>query len=102
MSGRGLIGSKWVSSILEALMERKKMRFSEIMRSLGITDKVLSEKLSGLLEQGLVTREVKEDRSTTYSLTGKGRKLAVKLAELDEILKGEVQVPSRVEKIRRS
>ena len=86
MSLSRLIGSKWVFNILEALMERKTMRFSEIMRSLGITDKVLSEKLSGLLEQGLVTREVREDRSTIYSLTGKGCKLTAKLAELNKFL----------------
>ncbi|MEE8402856.1 MAG: archaellum operon transcriptional activator EarA family protein, partial [Candidatus Hydrothermarchaeaceae archaeon] len=79
---------KWVSSILELLTVGGIMRFSEIMRSLSITDKILSEKLSSLLEHGLVTREVKEDRSTIYSLTEKGRKLAAKLAELDEILRG--------------
>ncbi len=89
MSPSRLIGSKWVSSILKLLRERETMRFSEIMRSLGITDKVLSEKLDGLLEHGLVTREVKEDRSTVYSLTEKGRKLVAKLVELDEILKDE-------------
>lgn len=89
MAGRTLIGSKWVFSILGLLGEDGTMRFSEIMRSLCITDKVLSEKLGGLLEHRLVTREVKEDRSTVYSLTEKGRNPAAKLAELDEILKGE-------------
>lgn len=91
----GLIGSKWVFSILELLIEKETMRFSEIVRSLDITDKVLSEKLGCLSEHGLVTREVKEDRSTVYSLTEKGRKLAAKLAELNEILKGGGQFPTR-------
>ena len=86
MSLRKLIGSKWVSDILSLLMKKDSMRFSEILDALGISDKVLSEKMSEMQNYGLVTRDVQGDRSTLYSLTEKGRKFAVKLAELDEIL----------------
>ena len=80
------IGSKWVSEILVLLTDNESMRFSDIMNALGVTDKVLSEKMGDLQGYGLAVKEVKDDRSTTYSLTGKGRKFAVKLAELNKML----------------
>lgn len=80
------IGSKWVSEILILLTEKDAVRFSDVMNALGVTDKVLSGKMGDLQKHGLVNKEVKEDRSTVYSLTEKGRKFAVKLAELNEML----------------
>lgn len=86
MAPAKFVGSKWVSEILILLMDNKNLRFSEIMSSLGVTDKVLSEKMKELKGHKLVTRMVKEDRSTVYSLTKRGRRFAVKLAELNEML----------------
>lgn len=81
------IGSKWVPEILTLLADNKGMRFSDIMNNLDITDKVLSEKMTDLQKYSLVNKDVKGDRSTFYSLTGKGREFAVKLVEMDKLLK---------------
>ncbi len=84
-----LIGSKWVPDILKLLMDNETLRFSDIMSSLDITDKVLSEKMKELQRYKLITRTLREDRSTIYSLTEKGRKLSIKLVELNEILESQ-------------
>ena len=89
MAQTKLIGSKWVQEILKLLMDNETLRFSEIMSSLDITDKVLSEKMRELQKYKIVTRTVREDRSTIYSLTEKGKKLSGKLAELNEILESQ-------------
>ncbi len=87
MSGYSrLFWSKWTIDILKLLSENSDMRFSEVMSSLDITDKVLSEKLGELVGHDLVVRTLHVDRTTTYSLSEKGRRAVEKLAELDKIM----------------
>lgn len=73
-----LIGDKWTVLVLRDLMPGTK-RFSELMKSVtGVSQKVLTEKLRKMEENGLVTREVYPEvpPRVEYTLTDLGRSLA--------------------------
>lgn len=79
-----LLGKRWNGLILASL-EQGPAGFSELSRSLGgISDSVLSERLTELAEAGLVTRTVGGGRpvSVAYSLTDGGAALAPVLLAL--------------------
>jgi DNA-binding HxlR family transcriptional regulator len=68
---------KWMVLIIRDLVEGPK-RFNELKRTLpGITSKTLSERLSALVEEDIVTRTVYNEVpvKVEYSLTKKGKEL---------------------------
>ena len=72
-----LIGVKWKVLIIRDLMTGTK-RFNELMRSVtGITQKVLTQNLKALEQDGLVVRTVIPDTPprTEYRLTERGKSL---------------------------
>lgn len=72
-----VIGGKWKVMILYMLME-KTHRFSELKRTIpGITQKMLTQQLRELEEDGLVSRKVypQVPPKVEYSLTDFGRTL---------------------------
>ncbi len=72
-----IIGSKWTMLLLHNLCEGKK-RFGELQRSLpGISPKTLSERLSELEKEGIITKKVFAEvpLHVEYSLTKKGESL---------------------------
>ena len=72
-----LIGRRWSGAILAALAEGP-MRFAELAGSVpGMSDRLLSERLKELEQEGIVEREVESDTPVrvSYSLTKKGRDL---------------------------
>ena len=80
----GLLGKRWNGVILGTLMEGS-ASFSEVRRALnGISDSVLSERLSELATAGLVTRTVDAGPpiSVAYTLTESGRGLMPALTEI--------------------
>ncbi|HEX8753017.1 MAG TPA: helix-turn-helix domain-containing protein [Solirubrobacterales bacterium] len=79
-----LIGKRWTGAIICALTERP-MRFREVARSVpGLSDRLLSQRLRELEEEGLVCREVEAGAPVrvTYSLTEKGQDLDPAIREL--------------------
>jgi DNA-binding HxlR family transcriptional regulator len=73
-----LIGRRWTGAILFLLL-RDRLRFSGLRAGIPeITDRMLSERLRELEEEGIVQREVVRDAPVRveYSLTEKGRALA--------------------------
>ena len=73
-----LIGGKYKSTILYALMEFQVVRFNELKRSIGaISYKTLSADLKELETDGLVHREAYPQipPKVEYSLTERGRSL---------------------------
>ena len=79
-----LIGKRWTGAILCALTERP-LRFGELVRTIpGLSDRLLSQRLRELEEEGLVEREVAPGAPVrvTYSLTEKGAGLQPAIAEL--------------------
>src|SRR5690349_11358542 len=79
-----LIGKRWTGAIVCALTERP-MRFGELGKAVpGLSDRLLSQRLRELEEEGLVQREVEAGSPVrvTYSLTDMGRELDPAINEL--------------------
>lgn len=68
-----LISQRWTALVIYQLLAGSQ-RFSEIQSAIGISGKVLSERLKDLEYQGLVKRKVTPDTPVVieYSLTEKG------------------------------
>ena len=80
-----ILGHKWVPVIVYHIYNNESLRFSEIKQEIGgITNKTLSNNLSRLQEQGIVDREVEDDKPVkiTYSLTEFGEKIVPLVKEM--------------------
>lgn len=79
-----LIGKRWTGAIVSALTEGP-LRFAELARAVpGLSDRLLSQRLRELEEEGLVERDVQAGTPVrvTYSLTEKGAELRPAMQEL--------------------
>jgi DNA-binding HxlR family transcriptional regulator len=79
-----LIGKRWTGAIVCALTERP-LRYCELAKAVpGLSDRLLSQRLRELEEEGLVEREVEAGSPVrvTYSLTSTGAELRPAIAEL--------------------
>jgi len=79
-----LIGKRWTGAIVSALTERP-MRFGELGKAVpGLSDRLLSQRLRELEDEGLVQREVEAGSPVrvTYSLTAVGADLGPSIREL--------------------
>ena len=82
--GVELIGKRWTGAIVCALTERS-MRYGELGKAIpGLSDRLLSQRLRELEDEGLVQREVEAGSPVrvTYSLTDMGRELDPAINEL--------------------
>lgn len=81
-----LIGKRWTGAIISALTEGP-LRFGELARAVpGLSDRLLSQRLRELEEEGLVEREVEAGTPVrvSYSLTEKGVELRPAISELKQ------------------
>jgi DNA-binding HxlR family transcriptional regulator len=81
-----LIGKRWTGAIISALTEGP-LRFGELARAVpGLSDRLLSQRLRELEEEGLVEREVEAGTPVrvSYSLTEKGAELRPAIGELKQ------------------
>jgi DNA-binding HxlR family transcriptional regulator len=79
-----LIGKRWTGAIVCALTERP-MRYGELRKAVpGLSDRLLSQRLRELEEEGLVQRAVEAATPVrvTYSLTEVGEELGPAIREL--------------------
>jgi DNA-binding HxlR family transcriptional regulator len=79
-----LIGKRWTGAIVFALTEGA-MRYAELGKAVpGLSDRLLSQRLRELEEEGLVERQVEAGSPVrvTYSLTVVGQELDPVLSEL--------------------
>jgi DNA-binding HxlR family transcriptional regulator len=73
-----LIGRRWTGAIIFVLLKRG-LRFAELRDSIpGVTDRMLSERLQELEQEGILERTVVPETPVrvSYALTDKGRALA--------------------------
>src|SRR5215216_2850755 len=99
-----LIGRRWTGAIIFVLLQ-KTCRFATLRDAIpDITDRMLSERLQELEEEGLVDRTVVPETPVRveYSLTKKGKELATAIDAIGEWAKKWVKVeapaPSKAEK----
>ena len=81
-----LIGKRWTGAIISALTEGP-LRFGELAQAVpGLSDRLLSQRLRELEEEGLVEREVEAGTPVrvSYSLTEKGVELRPAISELKQ------------------
>jgi len=79
-----LIGKRWTGAIVFALTDGAK-RYAELGKAIpGLSDRLLSQRLRELEEEGLVERQVEAGTPVrvTYSLTAAGQELDPVLSEL--------------------
>jgi DNA-binding HxlR family transcriptional regulator/peroxiredoxin len=81
----GVIGDGWELLVVRDLA-RGLERFDQLAESLHISRKVLTERLNGLVESGIVSRSAYQDRPTRYAyrLTERGRALLPVLVALQD------------------
>jgi len=82
---RDVVGRKWHPVLLFYLFEEGPLRFSTLKdRADGISSKMLSESLSDLEEDGLVTRELLDDQPVVveYAVTERGETLEPVITEM--------------------
>jgi len=81
-----LIGKRWTGAILCSLTDGP-LRFGELTRAVpGLSDRLLSQRLRELEDEGLVEREVEPGTPVrvTYALTEKGADLRPAIDELKQ------------------
>ncbi|GAA0301975.1 DNA-binding HxlR family transcriptional regulator [Gracilibacillus halotolerans] len=68
-----ILSQRWTALVIYQLLQGKQ-RFNELQSSIGISGKVLSDRLKDLEQKGLVKRDVIPDTPVVieYSLTEKG------------------------------
>ena len=79
-----VVGERWTLLILRDATFAGTTRYVEFQRRLGIATNVLSDRLDGLVRQGLMIRRGGDRDGVEYDLTDKGRDLTTALAALTE------------------
>jgi DNA-binding HxlR family transcriptional regulator len=98
-----LIGRRWNGAIIYVLLQQT-CRFATLRDAIpGITDRMLSERLQELEEEGLVDRTVLPDTPVRveYSLTKKGKSLAEAIDVISKWAEKHVSLPAGKPKARR-
>lgn len=77
-------GDRWTLLIVRDLMFKGKSRYGEFLESgEGISTNILAERLLRLVDNGIISRSIAEDRrSTIYRLTEKGKDLLPIMLEI--------------------
>lgn len=82
-----VLGRRWSLLILKNLSTKKVVRFNELKRSIkGISSTVLSDRLSELEQEGLITKKIYPEipLKVEYALTTKTRDLELILQSLNK------------------
>ena len=98
-----LIGRRWTGAIIFVLL-KSRCRFATLRDAIpDITDRMLSERLQELEQEGLVERSVVPDTPVRveYSLTKKGRALAEAIGSIAAWAEKYVAIPEQKTKSRK-
>ncbi len=79
-----LLGKRWTGLVIRVLLERR-LRYGEIEQAIpGISDRLLTERLKELIQEGIIDRTVIDQMPVRieYGLTKKGLSLAKALDPL--------------------
>ncbi|MEW5760151.1 MAG: winged helix-turn-helix transcriptional regulator [Candidatus Thermoplasmatota archaeon] len=79
-----LIGRAGSIEILEQLYKDRKS-YTQIEAVVKVSGRILSARLKELVNAGLVSRKLKENRRVCYSITEKGKKVFEKISEIEAL-----------------
>lgn len=90
-----LLSQKWTALVIYQLLLGTQ-RFNEIQSAIGISGKVLSDRLKDLEKQGIIKREVIPDTPViiNYSLTEKGHSMEPIIRDIENWSQDWIQVKS--------
>ncbi len=97
-----ILGKRWTSLVLRSLMSKPR-RFSEIIAYVdGISDRLLSERLQELEEEGIVLRKVYTQKPVVieYALSKKGEDLRMILESFQSWADRWMPVETTTKKVR--
>ncbi|MCC4721443.1 helix-turn-helix domain-containing protein [Salinicoccus sp. RF5] len=79
-----LLSQRWTALVIYQMLEAPQ-RFGEIQAAIGISGKVLSDRLKDMEQEGLIKRDVYPETPVVieYSLTEKGRSLETVLRDIE-------------------
>ena len=80
-----LVGKRWSGAILATLTDSQRCRFGELSQAVpGMSDRLLSQRLRELEDEGMVQRAVEPGTPVrvSYSLTEKGAELRPTIIEI--------------------
>ena len=100
-----LVGRRWTGAILFVLLQSPRCRFATLRAAIpDITDRMLSERLQELEQEGIVDRTVVPETPirVEYALTRKGRALAAAIDALAAWAEKWIEPPSPAAKQARS
>jgi DNA-binding HxlR family transcriptional regulator len=94
-----LIGRRWTGAIIFVLLQATCCRFATLRAAIpDITDRMLSERLQELEQEGIVARTVIPETPVRveYALTKKGRALAGAIQSISEWAEKWVEPPAEI------
>lgn len=79
-----MLSQRWTALVIYQMLEAPQ-RFGEIQAAIGISGKVLSDRLKDMEQEGLIKRDVYPETPVVieYSLTEKGRSLEPVLRDIE-------------------
>jgi DNA-binding HxlR family transcriptional regulator len=95
-----ILGHKWVPVITFHVGDNDEIRFNELKEEIGgITNKTLSDNLERMQEQGVIKRQVEDEKPVkiTYSLTDFGEKLLPLVEQMIEWGRSNLEEGSKEE-----
>ena len=85
---RELIGKQRTLEILELLEANGTLNYTDVERQIPTSSDVVADRLSTLVEYGLLTRDERSAKDIRYSITEKGKAILEQIRTLESILDG--------------
>ena len=79
-----IVSQKGSSEIL-ALLAGNSLSYSQLAMKIKISGRVLTKRLKELSNSGLIKRDLRDNRRVFYHITDRGKKVLVKITEIDNI-----------------
>ncbi len=86
MENLEILRKKWIVELIKTIKDNPDISFTEIKQKIDkISNKSLSVRLKLLTKLGFVKRILHSDRTVTYFLTAKGKKLSKTILSLSKL-----------------